>query len=54
MTSRKDKILADPILAKLVRDGLLTPATHELPPRKPIMTLEELMKGLDADREDRA
>jgi hypothetical protein len=56
MTSRKDKILADPALAKLVREGLMTLPTNEdsdPPPLKPVLTLKEVMKGLDADREDR-
>jgi len=41
---------------ELVRQGLVTPGSGEkgpLPPRKPIMTFEELMRELDADREDR-
>ena len=44
-------------LADLVRRGLARPATippgHPLPPCKPVMTLAELMKELDQDREDR-
>ena len=43
--------------AELIRLGHVTPATNrtKLPPPRaePSMTLEELMKELDADREDR-
>lgn len=44
------------ILARLERQGLLTPAKDPLcgpPPRVPIASFDELMKELDADREDR-
>ena len=44
-------------LAELVRKGLARPAKippgHPLPPRKPVMKFDELMKELDQDREDR-
>ena len=42
--------------AQGVREGWLTPAKAPhgaLPPRRPIMKLEELMRELDRDREDR-
>ncbi len=44
--------------AELIRQGIVTPAKvppgNRLPPRrKPIMTLDELMAEIDADREDR-
>ncbi len=48
--------LEDAQLADMVRRGLLTPALvrdDRPPPRKPSMTLSEIMKGLDHDREDR-
>jgi antitoxin (DNA-binding transcriptional repressor) of toxin-antitoxin stability system len=47
---------ADAMLAEAVRDGwLTTPALvgEGPPPRKPIMSLSELMIGLRGDREDR-
>ncbi len=49
--SRDEQILAD-----LVRRGLATPAKHPLrgpPPRMPVASVDELMKELEADREDR-
>src|SRR5690349_13918257 len=52
----RSPILADALLADAVRKGWITPATHRgvpLPARKPMMTLDELMRDLDADREDR-
>jgi antitoxin (DNA-binding transcriptional repressor) of toxin-antitoxin stability system len=45
-----------PVIARLIREGVVTPATRplgELPPRKPVMSLEEILKGLDEDRADR-
>jgi antitoxin (DNA-binding transcriptional repressor) of toxin-antitoxin stability system len=40
-----------------IREGWLTPARvpkgTPLPPRKPIMTFEEMMRDLDESREDR-
>ena len=41
--------------ADWIRRGLVTPAKRPkapLPPRNPVMTFEELMKDLDASRED--
>jgi prevent-host-death family protein len=47
----------DEFFARGIREGWLTPAkippTAPLPARKPVMTLDELMRGLDEDREDR-
>ena len=45
----------DEFIARGVREGWLTPATEfgPMPPRKPVMSHEELMRGLDEDREDR-
>jgi antitoxin (DNA-binding transcriptional repressor) of toxin-antitoxin stability system len=54
--SGRGEMVADAMLADAVRKGWITPATHRgvpLPPRKPIMALDELMRDLDADREDR-
>jgi antitoxin (DNA-binding transcriptional repressor) of toxin-antitoxin stability system len=48
--------IADARWAELIRQGLVTPATapsQEPPPRKPVMSFEELMTELDLDREDR-
>jgi antitoxin (DNA-binding transcriptional repressor) of toxin-antitoxin stability system len=42
--------------AELIRRGLVTPAKARFkqpPPRLPVMTREELLKGLKQDREDR-
>lgn len=46
------------VLERGIREGWITPATDRSgrpPPRKPIkgLTLEQLMKELDQDREDR-
>ena len=41
---------------ELIRRGILTPARRPkppLPPRRPVMSFEQLMRELDADREDR-
>ena len=43
-------------LAELVRKGLARPAKippGDPPPRKPVMSFDELMRDLDRDREDR-
>ena len=48
--------LHDAILAQAVREGWLTPPLKPasgLPPRMPVMTWEELEKGLEEDRADR-
>jgi prevent-host-death family protein len=42
--------------AAMIREGLITPASNPMsgpPPRMPIMSFEELMADLAADREDR-
>jgi antitoxin (DNA-binding transcriptional repressor) of toxin-antitoxin stability system len=54
-STRADQI-ADAVLAEAVREGLLTPAL--LPPGPPpvsagVVSLEELLAGLAADRSDR-
>jgi len=49
-------ISQDEFLAQGVREGWLTPASHPgvaPPQRKPIMTLQQLLKELDEDRADR-
>lgn len=46
----------DELIAQGVREGWLTPAAippGDPPPRKPVMTFEELMKDLDESRADR-
>jgi antitoxin (DNA-binding transcriptional repressor) of toxin-antitoxin stability system len=48
--------LNDALLAELVREGWLAPPVLggcAPPPRKPVMTLGELMQDVDQDREDR-
>ena len=52
----RNPLLADAIMADLVRQGLITPAA--LPPGEPpateaVMTFEELMRELAGDRADR-
>jgi antitoxin (DNA-binding transcriptional repressor) of toxin-antitoxin stability system len=52
----RSPLIADALLADAVRDGWLMPpalAGGGAPPRKPIMTLSELMQELRHDREDR-
>jgi antitoxin (DNA-binding transcriptional repressor) of toxin-antitoxin stability system len=49
-------ILSDPFLSRGVREGWFTPAKNPRsgpPPRKPVMTFDELMEDLRRDREDR-
>jgi prevent-host-death family protein len=47
----------DEFIARGVREGWLTPAKvppgAPFPPRKPVMSFEELMADLERDREDR-
>ena len=48
--------VADARWAEAIRQGHVTPArspSTELPPRKPVMSFEDLMAELDRDREDR-
>jgi antitoxin (DNA-binding transcriptional repressor) of toxin-antitoxin stability system len=52
----RSALLADAFLAEAVREGWLTPpvlASNEPPPRKPVMTFDQLMHELRRDREDR-
>jgi antitoxin (DNA-binding transcriptional repressor) of toxin-antitoxin stability system len=52
----RSPVLADAVLAELVRKGWVTPAPRPLagvPPRVPVTTLAELMRELDEDRADR-
>lgn len=49
-------IVADAVLAELVRKGWVTPASRPLtgpPPRAPVATFKQLMRELDEDRADR-
>ena len=49
-------VVADALLAELIRQGHLTPARRPLtgpPSRAPVMTFDELMRGLEVDRADR-
>jgi antitoxin (DNA-binding transcriptional repressor) of toxin-antitoxin stability system len=52
----RSPLLADAQLAEAVREGWLAPpllAGTNPPPRKPVMTLRDLMQDLQRDREDR-
>jgi antitoxin (DNA-binding transcriptional repressor) of toxin-antitoxin stability system len=52
----RSPFVADAMLAEAVRRGWITPPTlpkAELPPRQPVMTFEEAMRGLEQDRTDR-
>jgi len=52
----RSPFLNDALLAELVREGWLAPPVlggSAPPPRKPVMTLRELMQDVDQDREDR-
>ncbi len=52
----RSPLLADTRLAEAVRKGWLAPpllAGTNPPPRKPVMTLRDLMQDLQRDREDR-
>jgi len=49
-------VLDDALLASAVREGLLRPPLltgSELPPRRPLMPLAELLRGIDRDRAER-
>ena len=49
-------VLADAMLADLVRRGVVTPPSivgETPPPRLPILSLAELLRELDDDRDDR-
>jgi antitoxin (DNA-binding transcriptional repressor) of toxin-antitoxin stability system len=48
--------VSDALLADVVRKGWLRPpivASNALPPRKPVMRLSEILRDLEADRDDR-
>ncbi|HEX5864451.1 MAG TPA: type II toxin-antitoxin system Phd/YefM family antitoxin [Casimicrobiaceae bacterium] len=52
----RSPFLADAFLAEAVREGWLTPpvvAVAGPPPRKPVMTLRDLLQELQGDRDDR-
>ena len=51
----RSPLLADARLAEAVREGWLAPPllASGPPPRKPVMTLGDLMQDLQRDREDR-
>ena len=54
--THRSEYVQDALLAEAVRAGIVTPPlSHSKapPPRKPIMTTEELLRGLDEDRADR-
>jgi len=53
--SGRSSLLADARLAEAVREGWLAPPllASGPPPRKPVMTLGDLMQDLQRDREDR-
>ncbi|MCG5051505.1 MAG: hypothetical protein KA712_00965 [Myxococcales bacterium] len=52
----RSPILADALLAELVRTGCLRPPSicdHQPPPRLPVASAAELLKELRGDRDDR-
>jgi antitoxin (DNA-binding transcriptional repressor) of toxin-antitoxin stability system len=52
----RSPILADAMLAELVRKGWMTPPAHPLPPlpaRRPVAPLAEILRELEDDRADR-
>ena len=52
----RSAVLADAMLAEAVRKGWITPpatAGAGPPPRRPVLSFEDLMAGLDRDREER-
>lgn len=55
--AQRSTLLDDPVLAELVRRGVLTPAvrpfTGPAPRGKPVLKLDALLGQLDQDREDR-
>ena len=54
--AERSPLIADAMLADAVREGWLTPPAltgGSAPPRKPVMTLRELMQDLGRDRGDR-
>ncbi len=54
--THRSEYVSDALLAEAVRAGIVTPPlsrSTEPPPRKPVMTMEELMRELDESRADR-
>lgn len=54
--AHRSEYVHDALLADAVRAGVITPPltrSTEPPPRKPVMTMEELLRELDDDRADR-
>jgi antitoxin (DNA-binding transcriptional repressor) of toxin-antitoxin stability system len=55
--AQQSPLLDNPVLAELVRRGLLTPAvrpfTGQAPRGKPVLKLDVLLRELDEDRADR-
>ena len=52
----RSKMTPEERWADWVRRGIVTPAKYPIgyvPPRKPMISLEQLLKELDEDREDR-
>ena len=52
----RSPMIADAFLAEAVRQGIITPAVSQdrtPPPNLPIAPLEEILRELDRDREDR-
>jgi len=52
----RSSLVADAVLAELIRKGWVTPAARPLtgpPPRAPMMTFEKLMQEIEEDRADR-
>jgi antitoxin (DNA-binding transcriptional repressor) of toxin-antitoxin stability system len=52
----RSPILADALLAEAVRQGWITPPSMPSgtpPPRKPVMSVRELIRELERDRSDR-
>jgi antitoxin (DNA-binding transcriptional repressor) of toxin-antitoxin stability system len=52
----RSPLLADSLLAEAVREGWVMPpalVTGSPPPRKPVMTIRDIMSELERDRESR-
>jgi antitoxin (DNA-binding transcriptional repressor) of toxin-antitoxin stability system len=52
----RSPIMADALLAEAVRQGWITPpsmASGAPPPRKPVMSVRDLIRELERDRSDR-
>ena len=53
---RRSPMVDDALLAEAVREGCLTPplsTRDDVPPRRPVLRFDDLMKDLEQDREDR-